>query len=298
MNSKRKRRPLVAGIYKWVTPVGSYVGQSIDIHDRRAQEAAGGSQCPKDLRKAFAVHGLAVCTFEIIEECAQCDFDAREKYWIKKYRTYEFGLNRTRGGQNGATRALQEYAAKKRKQTWPKYKALYSAHLELHGHLDVPYGEPVIGSHMQTMRTHGSFRAEFFRDFPGLFWESHSKRMWATYKPLYSAHLNTHGHLDVPTKYPIIGHHMRDMRHTGSFRAEFSRDFPGEFWESHIKRVWACKLRPLYKAHLDIHGHLNVSTKEPIIGNHMRNMRARGSFKKEFARDFPGQFWVSSKVKS
>ena len=103
------------------------------------------------------------------------------------------------------------------------------------------------------------------------------------WEPLYKAHLDIHGHLDVAQSVPIIGPHMSHMRSKGSFRAEFFRDFPGEFWESHSKRVWACKYKPLYKAHLDIHGHLNVPQNVPIIGTNMRHMRETGGFKKEFA---------------
>jgi hypothetical protein len=284
----------VSGIYRWVTPVGSYVGQSIDVHRRRAQEARGRSGCPKGLHEAFAVHGLALCTFEILEECAESVLDAREKHWIQTYRSYESGLNRTRGGQNGCTRASQEYAAKMRKQTWPRFRALYQSYFDTHGHMDVSYREPIIGTNMDSMRAKGSFRTEFDASFPGEFWESHHKRMWACeYKPRYRTHLDTHGHLDVPRNVPIIGQHMHDMRAKGCFRKEFDASFPGEFWESHDKRMWACEYKPRYRTHLDTHGHLDVSSKEPIIGSHMGNMRSLGCFKKEFDASFPGEFWES-----
>ena len=77
---------------------------------------------------------------------------------------------------------------------------------------------------------------------------------------------------------------MNRMRSEGCFRAEFNAAFPGEFWASHDARTWAVTYEPLYRAYLAKHGHLDVASKEPIIGSQMGNMRHEA---------FPGEFWAS-----
>jgi hypothetical protein len=151
---------------------------------------------------------------------------------------------------------------------------------------------------MRNMRVRGNYIKEFDESFPGEFVSSHSDQAWTTYKALYWGYFDIHGHMDVPAMEPGIGRHMSQMRTRGNYRKEFDAVFPGLFWSSHSKRMWTCKYKPLYSDHLDTHGHLNVPYGEPVIGPHMRNMRARGNYKKEFDLAFPGQFWKSRKVKS
>ena len=96
----------IAHIYAWTTPDGLYVGQSVCVDKRIAAEGSAGYTCPTGLRDAIRTHGREACTVEIIDECAARDLDARERYWIHTLDTYRTGLNRTRGGQGRATRAI------------------------------------------------------------------------------------------------------------------------------------------------------------------------------------------------
>ena len=265
-----------------------------------AAEGSAGYRCPKGLRDAIRTHGREACTVEIIDECAARDLDARERYWIHTLDTYRTGLNRTRGGQGRATRAIKEAAAKYRAEVWPvKYEPLYRAYLAKHGHLDVAGEEPIIGKQMGSMRCEGSFRAEFDAAFPGEFWASHNARMWTReYEPRYRAYLAKHGHLDVAQEEPIIGNHMHSTRRRGSFRAEFDAAFPGEFWASHHNRMWTREYEPRYRAYLAKHGHLKVAFRESVIGPQMNRMRRKGSFRAEFDASFPGEFRASHKVRT
>lgn len=112
-------------------------------------------------------------------------------------------------------------------------------------------------------------------------------------KPLYIGYLAKHGHLDVARKEPKIGKQMGEMRRVGEFRSEFEAEFPGQFWESHLARVWKREHEPKYKAHFEKYGHLDVGSNENGIGKQMSTMRSTGAFREEFDKSFPGAFWAS-----
>lgn len=93
----------ICGIYKITSPTGKiYIGQSKDIYKRinyyknyrcKGQLILYGSLCK---------YGWNTHNFEIICECDINELNDLEKYYIKKYDTFntEFGMNLTSGGEH------------------------------------------------------------------------------------------------------------------------------------------------------------------------------------------------------
>jgi group I intron endonuclease len=84
------------GIYKVTSPTGQiYIGQSTNI-EQRFEHYKRYSSCHKQRRfyDSLHLHGAKAHTFEIVEECAKADLDARERYWQDHFdATGENGLN-------------------------------------------------------------------------------------------------------------------------------------------------------------------------------------------------------------
>lgn len=92
------------GIYKItsLTTGAPYIGQSSDCCDRWKQHCknalgVGNVVNENKLYKAMKEEGLYNFTFEILEECDRSVLDEKEKYYIKLYKAYDFGLNGNRG---------------------------------------------------------------------------------------------------------------------------------------------------------------------------------------------------------
>lgn len=88
------------GIYKITKKCNgkSYIGQSNDI-ERRLAEHKYKKDIPIEL--AIQKYGIDAFEYDVIEECALEDLDAREIYWISYYNTYKgFGYNCNPGGGN------------------------------------------------------------------------------------------------------------------------------------------------------------------------------------------------------
>ena len=94
----------ICGIYKITSPTGKiYIGQSVDIERRWADHRS----MPKSdkgnlLYNSFLSHGVDSHKFEILERCSKEMLNERERYYIKKYDTFdtEHGLNLTKGGDS------------------------------------------------------------------------------------------------------------------------------------------------------------------------------------------------------
>ncbi|HHX80898.1 MAG TPA: GIY-YIG nuclease family protein, partial [Acholeplasmataceae bacterium] len=86
------------------SPTGKiYIGQSVDIERRWADHRS----MPKSdkgnlLYNSFLSHGVDSHKFEILERCSREMLNERERYYIKKYDTFdtEHGLNLTKGGDS------------------------------------------------------------------------------------------------------------------------------------------------------------------------------------------------------
>lgn len=92
------------GIYKITNKINgkSYIGQSNDI-ERRFQEHRNLQRISRcGIHAPLVKYGLENFTFEVIEECSIEQLNDREKYWIKKLKTYPLGYNLTPGGDQGS----------------------------------------------------------------------------------------------------------------------------------------------------------------------------------------------------
>lgn len=96
----------ICGIYR-ITNIQTqqaYVGQAKDIRERyRDHVKAGlGIDTPgqNKLYTNMLKYGVDNFTFELLEECPATELDAKEKYWIEFYDTYNNGLNSNRGNSN------------------------------------------------------------------------------------------------------------------------------------------------------------------------------------------------------
>lgn len=92
------------GIYKItsLTTGAPYIGQSSDCCDRWKQHCknalgVGNVVNENKLYKAMKEEGLYNFTFEMLEECDRSVLNEKEKYYIKLYKAYDFGLNGNRG---------------------------------------------------------------------------------------------------------------------------------------------------------------------------------------------------------
>lgn len=93
----------VCGIYKItdLTTQQYYIGQSVDI-SRRFQEHIRyglGIDAPSSnkLYQAMQKDGVWNFTFELLEQCPRDQLDEKEKFWIKMYSAYDYGLNSSHG---------------------------------------------------------------------------------------------------------------------------------------------------------------------------------------------------------
>lgn len=93
------------GIYKIENKINGhcYIGQSKNIQKRwkdeiNASKNSFDSSYNYPLSKAFRKYGIENFSFQVIEECSINELNEKEKYWIKKYNSYNNGYNQTLGG--------------------------------------------------------------------------------------------------------------------------------------------------------------------------------------------------------
>lgn len=95
----------VCGIYR-ITNIETeqmYVGQAKDIRERVREHCKMGLKIdcpnPNKLYTNMQKYGIENFAFELLEKCEPAQLNEREKYWIDFYKTYDFGLNSTRGNK-------------------------------------------------------------------------------------------------------------------------------------------------------------------------------------------------------
>lgn len=91
------------GIYKItdLTTEKSYIGRTVNFQERWRTHAKRGCGIDKInglLYDEMMKKGLENFTFEVIEVCGKDRQPAQEKYWIKYYRSDEYGFNQNKGG--------------------------------------------------------------------------------------------------------------------------------------------------------------------------------------------------------
>lgn len=96
------------GIYKWTNKINnkSYIGQSINIEQRRRQHIASSYYTKSNtyntaFHKAIRKYTENNFVFEILCICKPEELDVLEKYYIDKYNSLvPNGYNMTTGGEN------------------------------------------------------------------------------------------------------------------------------------------------------------------------------------------------------
>ena len=90
------------GIYKITSLVDGrcYIGQAVDIKERFRDhmKASLGIDAPQNkFYEIMQQQGLENFTFELLEECPKDELNEKEKFYIELYKSYDYGLNSTRG---------------------------------------------------------------------------------------------------------------------------------------------------------------------------------------------------------
>ena len=95
------------GIYKITNLINNkvYIGQSTDIKRRwkdHRKEAfwRNSSEYEYPLYRAIRKYGLQNFSFEMVEECSKSELNAKEKFYIAQYDSYNTGYNQTEGGDS------------------------------------------------------------------------------------------------------------------------------------------------------------------------------------------------------
>lgn len=90
------------GIYKITSLVDGrcYIGQAVDIKERFRDHMKAGLGIDTPQNKFYEImqqQGLENFTFELLEECPKDGLNEKEKFYIELYKSYDYGLNSTRG---------------------------------------------------------------------------------------------------------------------------------------------------------------------------------------------------------
>lgn len=95
------------GIYKITNKINGkcYIGQAVDIERRWKKHRTApfnendiGYDYP--LYRAIRKYGLDNFLFEVVEECAQNDLNAKEIFYVSKFDSYHNGYNQNEGGNS------------------------------------------------------------------------------------------------------------------------------------------------------------------------------------------------------
>lgn len=90
------------GIYKITSLVDGrcYIGQAVDIKERFRDHMKAGLGIDTPQNKFYEImqqQELENFTFELLEECPKDELNEKEKFYIELYKSYDYGLNSTRG---------------------------------------------------------------------------------------------------------------------------------------------------------------------------------------------------------
>ena len=90
-------------IYRYSSDVGDYIGQTKYSMKKRAGKDGAGYLNNKYSNtkwgQAIQTYGIDYFTPEILEECLESEADDKEKFYIKKYDSWQAGFNSTPGGK-------------------------------------------------------------------------------------------------------------------------------------------------------------------------------------------------------
>lgn len=95
----------ISGIYKItnITNGMTYIGQSVDVAKRITEHVKGSlgiaSIADQKVHHAMREEGVQNWTFELLLECPKEELNEQERYFIKLYKSNEWGYNGTRGNK-------------------------------------------------------------------------------------------------------------------------------------------------------------------------------------------------------
>lgn len=125
------------GIYKITNKINgkSYIGLSGDIYVRWSEHRCHYKTIDNVLYRAIRKYGIENFTFEILENCPKYELGEKEKFYIRKYRTYVGfedcnGYNMTLGGEDSeglifTEEAKAKMSSKRRLGNNPAAKKVY-----------------------------------------------------------------------------------------------------------------------------------------------------------------------------
>ena len=90
------------GIYKITSLIDCrcYIGLAVDVKERFRDHMKAGLGIDAPQNKFYEImqqQGLENFTFELLEECPKDELNEKEKFYIELYKSYNYGLNSTRG---------------------------------------------------------------------------------------------------------------------------------------------------------------------------------------------------------
>jgi len=284
------------------TGAAVYVGQTMQTLDRRDRQHLGNvSGAPGSFDSVYTDRNMF--RLEIIDQKPfEADVGSREEYrallrlaagWadareieeIARHGTYDPlgpGLNRTRGGQGDALRAVLEAKFLQSCERWANvYRPEFEAYLAEHGTLrNIPHRHPTLGflvngirtgrtsvppEHMEWMRANG-------------FVMNHQQAVWdLDYRPAFEVHLAEHGTLrNIPRSHPTLGKLVNDIRARATSVPPEHMEWmlANGFVVNHQQAVWDLDYRPDLEVHLAEHGTLrNIPRSHPTLGSLVDNIR-------------------------
>ena len=91
---------IMTGIYCYTNKINGmqYVGQSIDIEQRKYQHEHSNIHDGAPFHKALETYGVDNFIFSVLEECKPEELNEKETFWITKLNTYSKGYNCNIGG--------------------------------------------------------------------------------------------------------------------------------------------------------------------------------------------------------
>jgi group I intron endonuclease len=110
----------LVGIYKITSPIGIYIGYSIDLIRREKVYSSNSIKTQPLIKESINIYGWGNHKFEIIEYCSKKDLKIREKYWIRAFDSFNKGLNKNIGG-GGPINHSEETKIKMRKPKPPGF---------------------------------------------------------------------------------------------------------------------------------------------------------------------------------
>ena len=276
------------------TGAAVYVGQTMQVLEKRDRQHLGAPGAPGSFdgiytdRDMFTLEILDTATFaadvqtrdeyrDLLRRAADWA-DRRETEEIDRHGTYDPhgpGLNRTRGGQGDALRALLEARFLRSCERWTNvYRPEFEGYLAEHGTLrNIPQSHPTLGRLVNSIRTRGTSVPPEHMTWilANGFVMNHQQAVWdLDYRPAFEGYLAEHETFqNIQREHPTLGNLVHGIR-TGktSVPPEHMKWLLANgFVMNHQQGVWDLDYRPEFEAYLAEHGSLrHIPYAHPTLG--------------------------------